>query len=112
PGCRRGGHRTPSPAAGATRRAPEGGSARTCLGRCGAERWPVMNPRGPGVDDTLVNFALAFIAAVAVLAALLRLAGTLAARLSGAARPDGGWTAGLGVLANPGDPAGALGAEG
>ena len=38
-----------------------------------------MNPRGQGVDDDLVNLGLILIAAVGVLAAILRLAGSVAA---------------------------------
>ena len=49
-----------------------------------------MNPRGQGVDDHLVNLGLLLIAALAAIAALLRLAGTLAAWLAGAATPPGG----------------------
>ena len=74
--------------------------------RCG------MNPRGQGVDDDLVNLGLILIAAVGVIAAILRLAGIVAAWLSGAAQPSGGWEAGFRVLSHPGDPATALGADG
>ena len=71
-----------------------------------------MNPRGQGVDDQLVNLGLILIAAVGVTAALLRLAGTLAARVSGAGTPTGGWEAGVRVLRDPDNPAAALGADG
>ena len=43
-----------------------------------------MNPRGQGVDDDLVNLGLILIAAVGVIAAILRLAGSVAAWISGA----------------------------
>ena len=71
-----------------------------------------MNPRGQGVDDHLVNLGLLLIAALGAIAALLRLAGTLAAWLAGAATPRGGWASGLGVLTHPADPGAALGADG
>ena len=71
-----------------------------------------MNPRGQGVDDDLVNLGLILIAAVGVIAAILRLAGSMAAWLSGAGRPTGGWEAGFRVLNHPADPATALGADG
>lgn len=71
-----------------------------------------MNLRGQGVDDDLVNLGLILIAAVGVIAAVLRLAGSVAAWLTGAAQPRGGWEAGSAVLSDPGDPANALGATG
>jgi type IV secretory pathway TraG/TraD family ATPase VirD4 len=71
-----------------------------------------VNPRGQGVDDHLVNLGLLLIAALGAIAALLRLAGTLAAWLAGAATPRGGWASGLGVLTHPADPGAALGADG
>lgn len=71
-----------------------------------------MNPGGRPVNDELVNFALIGLAAVGLLAALLRLAGSAAAWLSGVRQPTGGAEAGFKVLARPGDPAPALGAPG
>ncbi len=71
-----------------------------------------MNPRGQGVDDDLVNLGLILIAAVGVLAAVLRLAGSVAAWASGAGQPTGGWEAGFRVLAHPADPGSALGSDG
>lgn len=68
-----------------------------------------MNPRGRSVDDDLVNLGLILIAAVGLLAAVLRLAGSAAAWLSGAEPPTGGWEAGFRVLSRPGAPASALG---
>ena len=71
-----------------------------------------MNPRGRSVDDELVNLGLIAIAAVAMLAAILRLAGTVAAWVSGSPQPAGGLASGLRVLGSPGDPARALDAPG
>jgi type IV secretion system protein VirD4 len=71
-----------------------------------------VNPRGQGVDDDLVNLGLILIAAAGILAAVLRLAGSVAAWLSGTAEPTDGWEAGFRVLGNPGDPGNALGARG
>ena len=68
-----------------------------------------MNPGGQRMDDELVNLGLALIAAVGGIAAILRLAGTVAAWLSGAEQPSGGWEAGFRVLRQLGDPAQALG---
>jgi type IV secretion system protein VirD4 len=62
--------------------------------------------------DGLVNVGLGLLAAVAVLAGLLRLAGTLAAWATGTAQPGTGVAAALGVLADPLDPATALDAPG
>ncbi len=71
-----------------------------------------MNPRGQGVDDDLVNLGLILISAVGLLAAILRLAGSIAAWLSGIEQPRGGWEGGFRVLRHPADPGYALGAEG
>ncbi len=72
-----------------------------------------MNPRGgQGVDDDLVNLGLILITAVGVLAAVLRVAGSVAAWVSGAGQPTGGWDAGFRVLADPADPGSALGSAG
>ena len=71
-----------------------------------------MNPRGQAIDDYLLNLGLALIAGIGLLAALLRVAGSAAAWLSGAQSPSGGWEAGFRVLGQPGDPATALGAPG
>ncbi len=62
--------------------------------------------------DGLVNVGLALLAAAAVLAGLLRLAGTLAAWATGATQPDVGVAAALDVLADPLVPATALHAPG
>lgn len=71
-----------------------------------------MNPAGRSVDDALVNLGLVLIAAVGVLASLLRLAGTVAAWLSGSSRPAGGVEVGLRVVTDPLDPANALASPG
>jgi type IV secretion system protein VirD4 len=71
-----------------------------------------VNPRGHGVDDDLVNLGLGLIAGVSVLAAILRLAGTVAAWLSGTQQPTKGWEAGFRLLSRPGDPGAALGSDG
>lgn len=71
-----------------------------------------MNPRGRSVDDELVNLGLIIIAALGVLAGLLRLAGTVAAWMAGSSQPVGGLEAGFRVLGDPLDPDNALGAPG
>lgn len=71
-----------------------------------------MNPRGQGIDDDLVNLGLMLIAVAGAIAGLLRLAGSVAAWLSGAAQPVRGWESGFRVLGEPDDPAAALGADG
>ena len=71
-----------------------------------------MNPRGRGADDELVNLGLVLVAAIGVIAATLRLAGSAAAWLSGADQPERGWEAGLQVLGDPTHPAEALGSTG
>lgn len=68
-----------------------------------------MNPRGQGVDDDLVNLGLILITSIGLIAAVLRLAGSVAAWLSGSEQPSGGWEAGFRVLSHPRDPASALG---
>lgn len=71
-----------------------------------------MNPRGRPVDDGLVNLALFALAVLGLVAAVLRLAGTVAAWVSGADRPRSGWHGGLGVLTDPAAPGEALDAGG
>lgn len=71
-----------------------------------------MNPRGRGVDDELVNLGLILVAASAALAAVLWLAGVLAAFVTGNPLPTGGIAAGFGVLTHPGAPGVALGVPG
>jgi len=64
------------------------------------------------LGDELTNLALGLLVAAAVLAALLRGAGSVAAWVTRAGQPTSGIEAGLGVLAHPGDPAVPLGAPG
>jgi len=64
-------------------------------------------PAGP-LGDELSNFGIGLLIGVAILAGILRGAGSVAAWITGTARPTGGVEAGLGVLLNPGDPATAL----
>ena len=114
--------RSPAPTA-----PPDSGCHRRCSkptrdswcswARSPAPSWSVggarVNPRGQGVDDDLVNLGLGLIAAVGVLAAILRLAG-IGRRLGlrhSASRPGAG-RPGSAFSADPGDPATALGADG
>ena len=62
--------------------------------------------------DEATNAAMIGLIGVFGLALLLRAAGSVAAFLTGAAQPEAGPAAGMGVLFNPGDPATALEAEG
>lgn len=71
-----------------------------------------MNPGARSVDDTLVNAALVGISLLGAFAAVLRLAGVLAAWVTGAAPPRAGWASGFTVLRAPGDPSTALDAPG
>jgi hypothetical protein len=71
-----------------------------------------MTRRGQGVDDDLVNLGLILVAAAGLIAAIMRLAGSVAAWLSDAEHPNRGWEAGFRVLRTPSDPASALGAPG
>jgi type IV secretion system protein VirD4 len=63
-----------------------------------------VNPRTHGVDGDLVNLGLILVTAAGLLATFLRLAGTVAAWLSGAAQPTNGWESGFRVLNQPGQP--------
>lgn len=72
-----------------------------------------MNPRqGGSMGDELTNAAIIALIGAFGLALILRGAGSVAAFLSGTPQPIAGPASGLGVLFNPADPAGALGAEG
>ncbi|MHB1539249.1 MAG: hypothetical protein ACYCUM_14155 [Solirubrobacteraceae bacterium] len=71
-----------------------------------------MSGQARPVNDTAVNVGLGLLTAVAVLAGLLRAAGSIAARLAGATQPSGGLAAGLTVLAHPTRPAAGLRAPG
>ncbi len=64
------------------------------------------------VNDHLVNVGLAILAAAVASTGILRLAGTIAAFLSGTPAPAKGFASAIGVLASPLDPGRALGATG
>lgn len=70
----------------------------------------MTSPHQP--SQALANLGLVAIAAFAVLAGLLRVAGTIAAWLTGHPAPVGGPATGLGVLASPLDPGTPLEAAG
>ena len=69
-------------------------------------------PRTPGTGDGLANLAIGALIGLAGLAGVLRLAGTIAAFLTGAPQPRAGVATGFMVLVQPGDPGAALDAEG
>lgn len=70
-------------------------------------------PRPAGsFGDELSNLGIGLLIAAAILAGILRGAGSVAAWITGTSQPTGGVEAGLGVLLNPGDPAEALDAPG
>lgn len=69
------------------------------------------HPAG-SLGDELSNLGIGLLIACAILAGILRGAGSVAAWITGTAQPAGGIEAGLGVLLNPGDPASPLGAPG
>jgi len=70
-------------------------------------------PRQGGArGDELANLGIIALIAAAVLGVLLRVAGTVAAWVTGITQPTGGVEAGLGVLVHPADPGSALGADG
>jgi type IV secretory pathway TraG/TraD family ATPase VirD4 len=72
----------------------------------------VVSRQAAPVNDTAINVGLGVVAALGVLAGLLRAAGTIAAWLTGAKQPTGNLGAGLTVLAHPTRPALALRAPG
>lgn len=73
----------------------------------------MSTPRqGGALGDELANLGIVALIAAAVLAVILRVAGTIAAWVTGIAQPRGGIEAGLGVLLHPADPGAALGADG
>ncbi len=71
-----------------------------------------MSRQAQPANDRAVNVGLGVLAAVGVLAALLRAAGTIAASLAGTRAPEGSLARGLLVLADPTRPAVPLGARG
>ncbi len=73
----------------------------------------MSTPRPSGsLGDELSNLGIGVLISAAILAAILRGAGSVAAWITGTPQPAGGVEAGLGVLLNPGDPATALDAPG
>ena len=73
----------------------------------------MSTPRqGGAFGDELANFGIIALIAAAVIAVLLRVAGTVTAWVTGAVQPAGGVEAGLGVLLHPADPGSALGTDG
>ena len=63
-------------------------------------------------NDLFINLALGTLVAAACFTGLLRVAGSVAAFLSGLPEPTAGFTSGVGVLATPTDPGRALGSDG
>lgn len=63
-------------------------------------------------NDLFINLALVSLVTAAAFTGLLRVAGSVAAFLTGLPEPTGGITTGLAVLAHPADPGAALEAEG
>lgn len=63
-------------------------------------------------NDLFINLTLGSLVAAAVFTGILRVAGSVAAFLTGLPEPSGGFTTGLAVLASPGNPGAAFGAEG
>lgn len=63
-------------------------------------------------NDLFINLALGTLIAAAGFTGLLRVAGSVAAFLSGLPEPTEGFTSGVSVLATPTDPGKALGADG
>lgn len=63
-------------------------------------------------NDLFINLALGALITAAVFTGLLRVAGSVAAFLTGLPEPSGGFASGISVLATPADPGAALGAEG
>ena len=73
----------------------------------------MTTPRqGGALGDELANLGIIALIAAAVLAVILRVAGTITAWVTGIAQPTGGIEAGLGVLLHPANPGSALGADG
>ncbi|WP_269305727.1 type IV secretory system conjugative DNA transfer family protein [Aeromicrobium sp. HA] len=70
-----------------------------------------MNPRGRGIDDTLVNLGLVAVAVLGLISAVLRSARGVAAWLTGAEAPAAGWAGAAGVLTDPRHPGTVLGSE-
>ena len=67
--------------------------------------------QGGALGDELANLGIIALVAAAVLAVILRVAGSITAWVTGIAQPSGGIEAGLGVLLHPADPGTALSAD-
>ena len=82
--------------------------------RWGLQKYPLMS--GPvqakPANDLFINLVLGAVVAGAGFAGLLRLAGSLAAFLTGLPQPTGGIAAGIAILTNPASPGTPLGAQG
>jgi type IV secretory pathway TraG/TraD family ATPase VirD4 len=73
----------------------------------------MSSPTSPRTgNDAFVNIGLGGLVAVAVFGVLLRVAGSIAALLTGHTQPDADLTAGMRVLGSPLDPGAVLGASG
>jgi len=72
----------------------------------------VSIPSSPRGGDELTNVGLIVLVAAVAIAALLRVAGTAAAYITGIDPPTSGLAAGIGVLLSPQDPGSALDAPG
>ncbi|MDR1426422.1 MAG: TraM recognition domain-containing protein [Bifidobacteriaceae bacterium] len=66
----------------------------------------------PAGRDSLANLGIAALVLIALVGLLLRLAGTVAAFLTGQPQPSGSWASGISVLAHPTDPGTAIGCAG
>ncbi|XPP25597.1 MAG: type IV secretory system conjugative DNA transfer family protein [Leucobacter sp.] len=72
----------------------------------------MSTPRpGGALGDELANLGIIALITAAVLAVVLRGAGTVAAWVTGIAQPTGGIETGLGILLRPSDPGSVLGAD-
>jgi len=72
----------------------------------------MSTPATRSPNDVFLNLGIGLLIAVTALGGVLRLAGTIAAFLTGHAQPTGPLTAGIAVLGSPGDPGRVLGAAG
>lgn len=74
---------------------------------------PQGRPGGSGqMGDELTNLILIAVGGLLGVAFILRLAGSVAAFLTGTPQPSAGAAGGVAVFFNPGDPGGQLGADG
>ena len=71
-----------------------------------------MNRQAASISDGLANLGIGLLIAAAGVAAILRVAGTIAAFLTGTPQPQAGLTAGLSVFLDPANPAAPLEADG